>query len=87
MLGLLELLAAQGASEEEMYAIALQVNSYWFPSTYITLAKYFDERDVAWEDVSAKMVLGAAYSGASGYRQILAEVEPAQVRGGGSCGV
>jgi len=34
MLGLLELLASRGASEEEMYRIALQVNSYWFPDTY-----------------------------------------------------
>ncbi|OHA92075.1 MAG: hypothetical protein A3J09_01090 [Candidatus Zambryskibacteria bacterium RIFCSPLOWO2_02_FULL_51_21] len=32
MLGLLELLASQGAGEEEMRNAALAVNSYWFPS-------------------------------------------------------
>ena len=31
MLGLLELLASQGASESEMYQTAITVNSYWFP--------------------------------------------------------
>lgn len=31
MLGLLELMASQEASEDEMYKIATEVNSYWFP--------------------------------------------------------
>ncbi|TSC89187.1 MAG: hypothetical protein G01um10143_568 [Parcubacteria group bacterium Gr01-1014_3] len=31
MLGLLELLASRGTSEEEMRRIALKVNNYWFP--------------------------------------------------------
>ena len=31
MLGLLELMASQGTSEAEMYKIAKEVNSYWFP--------------------------------------------------------
>ncbi len=31
MLGLLELMAGQGVSEQDMYKIALAVNSYWFP--------------------------------------------------------
>ncbi len=39
MLGLLELMAAQGVSEGEMYKIALVVNSYWFPDTYLTIAR------------------------------------------------
>ncbi|MDP2624965.1 MAG: hypothetical protein Q8P27_02145, partial [Candidatus Peregrinibacteria bacterium] len=41
MLGFLELLASQGASEEEMYEQALQVNAYWFPSQYLNNAQYF----------------------------------------------
>ena len=87
MLGLLELLAAEGLSEGEMYKVALQVNSYWFPDTYLTLAKYFAKRDVAWNDVDPKEVLGSAYSSAAGYRQILTEVEPPKTQSGGSCGV
>src|SRR3989344_7376730 len=35
MLGLLELMASQGVSEEDMWKAALAVNSYWFPDTYL----------------------------------------------------
>lgn len=87
MLGLLELMASRGVSEDDMYQAALQVNSYWFPDTYLTLAKYFDGRGVSWSQVSAKEVLGAAYSSAQGYQNILAEVEPVTSQSGGGCGV
>ena len=86
MLGLLEIMAAQGADEAEMYKVALQVNSYWFASTYLTIAKYFEERGVTWDEVEPKVVLGSAYSGASGYRQILTQVEPPESSAGPSCG-
>jgi len=87
MLGLLELLASQGASEQEMYKVALQVNAYWFPDTYMTIAEYFNMRGVSWSDVEPKVVLGSAYSSAQGYAQVLSEVEPVGQQGGGSCGV
>ena len=88
MLGLLELMAQQGVSEEEMYRVALEVNSFWFPQTYLTLAKYFAGKGTAWEKIDAKMVLGKEYSSGSGYNQILTEITPVEQRpGGGSCGV
>ena len=87
MLGLIELMAAQGMNEQEIYDIALAVNSFWFPDTYITIAKYFAQRGIAWDDVSSKEVLGSAYSSAQGYAQIASEVEPVQSGGGSSCGV
>jgi len=88
MLGLLELMASEGVSEEEMYRVALQVNSYWFPDTYLTIAKYFENRGVEWSKVNPKEALGSAYSSAQGYRQILEEIEPPQSSGGGGgCGV
>jgi len=31
MLGLLEIMASQGAKEDKMYKISQVVNSYWFP--------------------------------------------------------
>ena len=87
MLGLLELMASQGASELEMYKAALQVNAYWFPDTYLTLAKYFTARGVGWSEVDAKTVLGSAYSSAAGFKEILKEVEPVRAgSGGGGCG-
>lgn len=87
MLGLLELLASQGASEEELYKVALQVNAYWFPDTYLTIAKYFKNRNISWQNVNPKEVLGFDFSSASGYRRVLSLVEPIQIQSGGSCGV
>ena len=87
MLGLMELMASQGATEQEMYDAALAINSFWFPETYLTIGKYFARRGVSWEDIEAKEVLGSAYSSAQGYAQIAKEVEPVQGGGGGSCGV
>lgn len=87
MLGLLELMAAAGVSEIEMYRVALQVNSYWFPDTYLTIAKYFESKGISWDKVNPKEVLGYAYSSASGYREILKQVSPSDNQSGGSCGV
>lgn len=87
MLGLLELMASSGSTEEEMYQNALAVNSYWFPETYLTIDKYFQKRGVTWSQVDAKEVLGELYSSGAGYQQILSDVEPVKIKGGGSCGV
>lgn len=87
MLGLLELMAAQGASEQEMYQTALAVNSYWFPETYINLAKYFESQGTPWKKVNPQKVLGADYSSASGYRNILSKIKPVEQQSGGGCGV
>ncbi|MDZ4209605.1 MAG: hypothetical protein U1C56_00330, partial [Candidatus Curtissbacteria bacterium] len=85
MLGLLELLAKEGLSEDEVYDIALKVNSYWFPETYMTLASYFDSKGVKWANVDAKTVLGYDYSSGAGYSRILAEMDPVEIEGGGGC--
>jgi hypothetical protein len=87
MLGLLELMASQGANEEEMWRAALAVNSYWFPDTYLTIARYFESRRISWEKVDPRLVLGPEYSSSSGYEEVLAKVEPVQFEAGGSCGV
>jgi len=86
MLGLLELMASQGVSEEEMYKAALAVNSYWFPETYLTIATYMQQRGVEWKDVSPKEMLSAPYSSSSGYANISSKVAlPPQGHGGGGC--
>ena len=87
MLGLLELLASQGANESQMYEVALRVNSYWFPDTYLTLANYFSSKGVTWDQIDPEVVLGIDYSSASGFRDILTKVEPVSAGGGGSCSV
>ncbi len=88
MLGLLELMASQNISESDMYKIALIVNSYWFPDTYLTIAKYLNEKkNISWEDADPKEVLGQNYSSASGYQNILSLVTLPATQSGGGCGI
>jgi hypothetical protein len=88
VLGLLELMASQGATEDELYQAALTFNAYAFSDTYISLAAYFAIQDIPWSDVNVREVLGPDYSGIQGARRIAAAVGPipsAPVQGG-SCG-
>ena len=89
MLGLLELMAANNVSEEEIYDVALKVNTLWFPQTYLDLATYFKEQGQDWNEVDAKLVLGSEYSSGQGYQatreKIISLPKPQQ--GGGGCGV
>ncbi|MBI1985007.1 MAG: hypothetical protein HYS60_02795 [Candidatus Wildermuthbacteria bacterium] len=87
MLGLLELMAGQGVSEEEMYRVALQVNSYWFPDTYLAIAQYLDSKGIDWNKTSPKELLGYNFSSASGYRQILSQITPPSQGSSGGCGI
>src|SRR3989338_1454430 len=70
MLGLLELMASQGVSEEDMWKTALTVNSYWFPDTYLTIASYMKNKGVEWKNVNPQEILGVNYSGAAGFQNI-----------------
>jgi hypothetical protein len=89
MLGLLELMAANNVSEQDMYKVALRVNSYWFPQTYLDLATYFKEQGQNWDEVDPKIALGANYSSAQGYSQTRQKIKslPTPAAGGGGCGV
>lgn len=87
MLGLLELKAAEGATEDEMYAAALETNKKWFPDTYDAIGRYFEARGVSRNDIDPQVALGYDFSSAAGYERVLAEVAPAPSQGGGSCGV
>ena len=94
MLGLLELMASQGVSEQNMYRAALQVNAYWFPDTYLTIAKYMKQKGISWDAVNPKEVLGDEFSSSAGYQRIVAEMATPAVQDGtsrprssGGCGV
>ena len=68
LLGLLQLGASQGLSEEDLYREALAFNSFWFPSNYIPTAFYFAEVEgIAWADVDPKVVMSKDYSSISGW--------------------
>jgi hypothetical protein len=93
MLGLLELLASQGATEDEMLETAKIVNAYWFPQQAIEVATYFQATDgKVFSELDAETVIGPEYFSGSGFRTVhewlgsngLLETVPNQ---GGSCGV
>jgi hypothetical protein len=69
MLGMLELGASQGRSEQELYAAALIANAYWFPTKYAKIALYYE--DVVkrpFSDVPPRDVLSRRVSSSSGLR-------------------
>lgn len=85
MLGLLELMAAQNVPEKEMYKVALQVNSYWFPETYLAIAQYLALNGMDWDSAAPKDILGYEYSSAAGYIKILSQIKTPAIKSGGSC--
>ena len=87
MLGFLELMASQGANEEELYKAALAVNSYWFPDAYLTIAKYLEQKSIPWNKAVPEEVLGSDYSSASGYFKIASQVTPREGENGSGCNV
>ena len=88
MLGLLELMASQGASEQDIWKAALAVNSYWFPDTYMTIAAYMKSKGIEWKDANPQEILGAGYSSGQGYAKIASQVvAPSSSQSGGGCGV
>ncbi|MEK7465716.1 MAG: hypothetical protein AAB631_02990 [Patescibacteria group bacterium] len=86
MLGFLELLASQDATEDTMYRVALQVNSYWFPDTYLTIDAYLKTKGSSLMQADPKELLSERFSSASGYQDIKQQVGPAPKASGGGCG-
>ncbi len=93
LLGLLQLGAAQGLTEDELYREALAFNSFWFPHNYIQTALYLKAiKNTDWDKVNPKAVMGKDYSSISGwYANVDAEVKKfglvPQQKGGAGCGV
>ena len=69
-LGYIELAVAQGVGEKEIYRDLLRLNSFWFPQQYVELAAYFNQQNVSWDKVDAKVALGSQYSSAQGAQQV-----------------
>ncbi|MEK6982096.1 MAG: hypothetical protein AABX38_04155 [Candidatus Micrarchaeota archaeon] len=88
-LGLIEWMAYQNASEENIYDALLIANSYWFPQTYYELAVYFDMQNRSWESIDPREILSFNYSSASGSSSIREKVKdvPAVKIYGGNCAV
>lgn len=87
-LAAIELLVDAGYSDEEIYKEILKLNSFWFPDTYLTNAVYFQRKEISWDKVDAKEVLGEDFSSVQGASKISKEVGPLPFNEviGGSCG-
>lgn len=89
-LGLVELMVANGNSDDEIYKTVLGFNAFWFPQNYLTTAAHFALEGIAWDKVEAKKALGQDFSSGQGAAKINQEIGglPYLYRaGGGSCGV
>jgi hypothetical protein len=93
MLGLLELLAANGADERGLFEAAKSANAFWFPQQMLEVATYFQAvKDVDFADLDARTAVGSTYFSGSGFQSVnawladngLIRQAPSQ---GGSCGV
>ena len=93
LLGVMQLMAANGATETEMYEAGKYFNAFWFPGNYYDLAIYFKNKEnISFKDIDAKLLLSKDYSSATGSQNIkkwlseqgLIEEPP---KTGGGCGV
>lgn len=87
-LAAIEMMMAKNLSDEEIYKNVLKLNSFWFPSTYLTTATYFARQGVSWDKIDAKKVLSAEFSSSQGAAEVAKKVDPVPAEGGGGgCGV
>jgi len=91
MLGVLELMASQGAGADEMFEAAKYINAYWFPQQALETALYLKSNEaIDFANADARLVVGDRFSSASGFGMVH---ENLQVQGllkqapdqGGSC--
>jgi hypothetical protein len=93
LLGLLQLMAAQDATVEEMFDAAKYINAFWFPQQTLQIATFFQlAQDLSFTDVEARLLVGSQISSAAGYRNVqqwLAANDGLQQEpgAGSSCGV
>src|SRR3972149_2467684 len=92
MLGLLELMASQNASVDEMFNAAKYVNAYWFRSETLETAIYLKaDQNIDFAQADPRMVTSKKFFSASGARQVYASLQsrgllPKTPGNGGSCG-
>lgn len=91
MLGVLELMASQGATAHEMFEAAKYINAYWFPQQTLETALYLQLNEgTDFANADANLVVSAELSSASGASMVHEDISskgllrqaPGQ---GGSC--
>jgi len=91
MLGLLELMASQGASTDQMFEAAKYVNAFWFPQQNLETALYLKaNQDLDFEVADARLVTGVGLSSGAGFAEVHQQLQtsgllPQAANQGGSC--
>jgi len=93
MLGLLELMASQDASTQEMFDAAKYANAFWYPSQTLELAQFFKStQNSDFAKVDGQELVSRNYSSSGGFKAVhewLADSGqlPQTPGSGSSCGV
>lgn len=67
MLGLLDLIASQGASIDDMFTAAKYMNAFWFPQQTLEAAVYLKaSQNTEFKDADARLIIGRDFSSGSG---------------------
>lgn len=71
MLGLMELMASQNATVQQMLEAARYANAYWYPGQTVEQAIFFkNTTGKNYPDVDARLLLGPQYSSGSGFQAV-----------------
>ena len=89
MLGLLELMASQGATSDEMLQAAKYVNAFWFPQQAVEMAMFLESANASsFQDSDPALIVGKEMSSGSGFAAVHQYLQGngllAQTPGGGS---
>ena len=93
MLGLMELMASQNASIDEMFQAAKYANAYWYPQQTLELATFFNVTQKAnFDQADSRALVSQRFSSGSGFQKVhewlSANGQLPQAPGGGNgCGV
>lgn len=69
-LGLVELLASQGANQSQMFGAVRYFYQYQFPQQYAEIAAYFDSHGENYSQVNSSEVMNYSFSSYSGYASV-----------------
>ncbi len=96
LLGVLELMASNDASEDELFEAAKYFSAFWFPSQAIDVATFFAVTEsVDFEDVNSRTFVSEQFFSVRGWSQLKGWLESnvengnqaSPQEGGGGCGV
>jgi len=91
MLGLLEWMASNGASADEMFQAAKYVNAFWFPQQALETAMYLKaNQNTDFRDADPRLIVSAQFSSGSGSAAVRQQLQasgvlPQAPKQGGSC--